>query len=84
VVTLAKNSKHFEWSTDRSGVIKELEQKMTAGSGKDRRSVDAKYQADKNQTRIETDGPGPDVHATKPGLVLLRLATAAGKLAIEY
>ncbi|GEM_PF-1823507 len=84
VVLLAKNSKHFEWSTDRSGAIKELEQKMTAGSGKDRRSVDAKYQADKNQTRIETDGPGPDVHATKPGLALLRLATTGGKLTIEY
>jgi len=84
VVTLPKNSKHFEWSTNKDGTLKELEQKMTVGSGKNRQEVEAKFEGDKNRTKIHAKQSGPDVETTKPGLDLLRLVTDGTGLKIEY
>ena len=83
-VTLAKNAKHFEWSTDKTGAIKELEQKMTVASGNSRQDVTAKFSLENNQTRIHQEQPKPGVDVTRPGLALLRLATRNGGLVIEY
>ena len=81
---MPKNRKSIEWATDKDGTLKELEQEMKVGKGKDRQDVEAKYDAKKNQTTIKADEPKPEKKITKPGLVLLRLATNKGALVIEY
>lgn len=84
LITPPKNTKNFEWATDKRGSIKELEQKMTVGTGKDKQEVEAKYEAKKNQTTIKIHKANRETKVVKTGLVLLRMATDRGKLTIEY
>ncbi len=84
VIALPKNGKKFEWSTTKTGSLKELEQKLTIGQGAGRQNVEAKYEAEKNKTTIEKELPKPETKVTLPGLVLLRLVTDGSGLKIEY
>ncbi len=84
VITPPKNRKSFEWSTEKEGPLKELEQEMEVGKGKDRQDVEARYDAKKNETTIRVDETKPEIKIVKTGLALLRLATDKGKLVIEY
>lgn len=84
VITPPRNSKKFEWSLNKDGSLKELEQKMTVGKGKDKQEVQAKFDSRKNQTEIKDKRGAKEVKVTKPGLVLLMLATDKGKLVIEF
>jgi type VI protein secretion system component Hcp len=77
-----KNKKAFEWSINKDGTIKELEQKMTTKDGKSKQEVKAKYSSKKDQTKIESEKP--KVNLTKQGLALLQMHTANGKLVIKY
>ncbi len=88
VLTLPKNEKKFEWSLNKDGSLKELEQKLTVGKGKDKEEIQAKFDAKKNETAIRVKEKGKDdddgKKVVKPGLALVRLATDNGKLGIEY
>jgi len=57
---------------------------LEVGNDKDKKSVEAKFDGEKNQTTIKAEEPKPETKVVKPGLALLRLATQNGKLAIEY
>jgi hypothetical protein len=76
-------TKRFEWSTNRDGSLREFEQSMTIGRGRNRTHVEATYDPAKKQTTIESDCNSPS-KKTLPGQVLLRLATRAGGVVIEY
>ena len=79
-----ENKQNFQWATERDGSLKELEQKLEIGKGRDRQDVEAKFEGRKNETTIKQDEPKPETRVVKPGLVLLRLATDQGNLAIEF
>jgi hypothetical protein len=81
-ITPAKNQKSFEWSLDKNGSIKELEQTMKVGKGKSEHKVSAKFDAKKNQTKIKSEKP--KLKETLPGLVLLKMNTENGKLVISH
>ena len=76
-------TKKFEWSTNKDGSLKTLDQNMTIGRGESRTHVKASYDSTKNQTTIHSDAKNPS-KVTLPGLVLMRLATDAGGVVIEY
>ncbi len=79
----AGTTKKFEWSTNKDGSLKTLDQNMTIGRGESRTHVKASYDSTKNQTTIHSDAKNPS-KVTLPGLVLMRLATDAGGVVIEY
>lgn len=76
----------FEWSLDKDGTLKELEQKIKveAPRGRDDDEVSAKFEATKNTTTIDTGERGRERKVTRTGLALLELATESGQLRIEY
>ena len=76
-------TKKFDWSTNKDGSLKTLEQNMTIGRGQSRTHVKASYDATKGLTTIHSDAKNPS-KVTLPGLVLMRLATDAGGVVIEY
>ncbi len=78
VVTLTGNSAKFEWSAEKNGTLKELEQQVRAG--KSTTKVEAKFEGKKNQTTIKSR----ETKTAQSGLVLLRMATANGELSVEY
>ena len=72
-----------EWSLDRSGAVKEFEQKLELrASGVE---VEAKFDAKKNQTeiKVKTRG-GPVQRVTQPGMVFILLTTSKGAVGFEY
>lgn len=69
---LPKTVLEYEWSTDKTGKLKELEEKTTIGSQK----IEGHYDAKKNVTKIEKK--------TLPGLVIIGLKTENGSLIISY
>ena len=82
---IGQNAERFEWEMDEHGSLRHLEQQVRLGTGRDRQSTQADFNAHKNETRIEVEAAGkPDVHVTKPGLVLLQTNTAQGTLSITY
>ncbi len=82
---LSKNEMKFEYSVDKDGsAIKELNQKIDIGQGKDKQRLDAKYDAKKNETTIKTSEPKPEKQVVKAGLVLIRLSTDRGSFTIGY
>jgi Tol biopolymer transport system component len=81
-ITPAKNKKSFEWSTNKDGTIKELEQKMKVGKGNSKQEVKAKFDSKKNQTKIKSENP--KMEETLPGLVLLKMSTSNGNLVISH
>jgi hypothetical protein len=70
----------YDWATNRDGSLKSLDQDLTIGKGPAQRHVVASYDASKNQTKL-TDASGT---STRTGLVLVRVASAAGALSFEY
>jgi hypothetical protein len=79
-------TEHFEWSLNKNGAIKELEQKMTVGKGKIKQEVEAKYDLKKGsptgQTKIKSENPKAE--ETLSGLVLLKMSTNNGSLMISH
>ncbi len=84
VLALPRNSTNFEWALDENGRLKELEQKLVLGIGEQRQELEAKFDAEKNQTSIRRKEPGQETKLVKPGLVLLLLATERGMLVLEF
>lgn len=76
----------YEWSADRAGKLKELEEKADAKG----LTVEGHYDARKNATRIEEkmrgekDKKEKESKKTLPGLVVIRLTTEKGILKVSY
>ena len=81
IVTKVDAEKKFEWSLNKNGSIKELEQKMTVGKD-DKQKVEAKYDSKKNQTKIESKHPKSK--ETLTGMILLKMSTSNGSLIISH
>lgn len=78
---MQKNALHYEWSAERNGGIRMLDQEARAGSSK----VEAHYDAKKNITRVEEKIDGKkETNKNLPGLVIIGLKTDRGKLIITY
>ena len=75
--------KKYEWSTNKDGSLKSLNQKFELHKGKDRVQVEASYDKKSNVTTIKKVGKNASKE-TRSGLVLLRMSTRAGELSIEY
>src|SRR5205085_8465264 len=73
------NRLEFDWSSG-----KKLEQSVVVEKGKPRAAVDATYDQAKDRTTIVVVKPRGVATVVRPGLVLLRVATARGTLTIEY
>ena len=84
VLTPPRNKKEFEWSGEKDGSIKELEQRMAVGKGQAKQAIEAKFEREKNQTTIKVEDAKPETKIVKPGLVLLRMVTDKGQLDIEF
>ncbi len=85
--TISKTTLQYEWSTDKQGNLKELEQKATVGALK----IEAHYDAKKNITKIQKkskDKDGNDEHEEAKeifsGLRILRLVTLEGVVRVDY
>lgn len=79
--TTAKTALQYEWSADKTGNIKELEEKVTVGT----LNVDGHYNAQKNLTRIEQKAKdGKENKKTSPGLVVIGLTTDEGRIGVSY
>lgn len=63
---------HYEWSVDKTGALKELEEKATIGALK----VEGHYSAKKEATKVGKE--------TKPGLVIFGVKTEKGVITINY
>jgi microsomal dipeptidase-like Zn-dependent dipeptidase len=84
VRVVGDNRAQFEWSIDRAGALRGLEQEVATGRGRDRRRVKAIFDGRRNQTTIVNEVNGRrEKKVTKPGLVLLRLATVNGQVVAE-
>jgi hypothetical protein len=70
----------YDWSTAKDGSLKSLDQDLTVGKGGSQRHVLASWDAGKNQTKIN-DGGSTTI---RPGLVLVRVASDAGALVIDF
>ncbi len=84
---VSENSLQYEWSIDKYGNIKELEEKTEVASLK----VKGHYDAKKNITKIKTKlngGEDKDEEGknkkTFPGLVIINLTTDRGEFDISY
>jgi len=80
-LTPPANSSKIAYLFSNAGVLQGLEQNMSVGSGNGAQTVAAQYQSGANATFIQVGAEKP---MEKPGLDLLRLATQAGKLVIQY
>jgi hypothetical protein len=70
----------YSWTVNRDGSLKSLDQVLVVGNGSAGRRVLASYSGQKNTTTI-VDGSAT---TTRPGLVLVRVATSSGALVIDY
>lgn len=81
---IQKIALQYEWSTDKAGNLKELEQKATAGSFK----VEAHYDAKKNTTTIKKKMKESDdekeIKETFVELRILKLVTENGIVRVDY
>ena len=68
---------------ERDSGLGNLQQHATVGSGGDRRTVTASYNAVQGRTLVITAGPGGGAPATVPGLALVSLVTRRGAVAIN-
>lgn len=83
-----KTTLHYEWSTDKTGKLKELQEKATVGMLK----IEAHYDAKKNVTKIkkklkekdEDDNDDKETKETFAGLKLLKLVTDKGVVSVDY
>ncbi|MBI5405901.1 hypothetical protein HY972_02600 [Candidatus Kaiserbacteria bacterium] len=83
---LPKTMLKYEWSTDKTEAIKELEEKTTVGTLK----IEGHYDAKKNVTRIEEevkseeDKSEREIKKILPGLAVIDLTTNKGKIEVNY
>lgn len=85
ISAIPKITLQYEWSTDKMGNIKELEQKVTVGNLK----VEAHYDAKKNTTKIERkvnsgDEDEKENKETFLGLRILKLVSDKGSMRVDY
>lgn len=83
--TTPKTTLQYEWSTDKQGNLKELEQKATVGTLK----AEAHYDAKKNTTIIkkklkEKHGDEGETKEIFEGLHIVKLVTERGIIKIDY
>ncbi|MCK9344995.1 MAG: hypothetical protein M0P64_02625 [Candidatus Pacebacteria bacterium] len=91
--TTPETTMKYEWSVDKTGNIKELEQKVTVGETE----VEAHYNAKKNVTEIKKklegkkygnhrDGDGNKIEKKEilPGMVILDLVTKNREMVVSY
>jgi YVTN family beta-propeller protein len=81
---VSDNELKCEWAMDRSGRLKELEQKLELE--RHGTEVHAKFDARKNETTIRVKTRGSEHHQrfTRPGLVFLNLTTNGGRLGFDF
>ncbi len=79
---IPKTTLQYEWSLNKNGIIKELEEKATAGKLK----TEGHYDAKKNATKIKTDNDDDKKKNQEilPGLVIINLITDKGKIITSY
>ncbi len=71
-----------EYSVDKNGTIKELEQKIKTSKDSE---IEAKYSLKKNQTEIKTGNEKQEEKKeTRPGLVILEIITDKGNIKYLY
>lgn len=90
--TIHKTTLQYEWSTDKVGNIKELEQKATVRAMK----IESHYDAKKNITTIKEslggiedesihgDDKNKEIKVTLSGLVVVGIKTEKGSLMVDY
>ena len=85
-LTLPENELKCEWATEKTGILKELEQKLEIGRAKSEVEVQAKFEGKKNETeiKVKTHGSEPHQRVTRPGVVFLNLTTNQGALGVDY
>ncbi len=81
-LTLPENEVKCEWAFEKSGALKELEQKLEIRPHV--ADVQAKFRGDRNETEIRVHRPEPEVRVTRPGVVFLRLTTHQGHLGFDF
>lgn len=83
-IEISKTVLQYEWSTDKTGFLKELEEKATVGA----LEIEGHYSAEKNVTKIEEkiEGGEDEKESKKilPGLVPFKFSTDKGKVEISY
>jgi hypothetical protein len=72
---------HYDWSLNKNGTIKQLHQDLKVGDGQTKQHLNAQFDGAKNETALDGGGAG---HSAQAGLVILRIATAAGALSIQH
>jgi hypothetical protein len=78
----AKNKLAAEYSFDKNGELRELEQKVSV---KKQFEVEAKYRERRDETTIKADAAGgEDRKETRAGLVVVEMATDKGALGYRY
>jgi pimeloyl-ACP methyl ester carboxylesterase len=82
-VAVPKNEIAFEWSLTGTA-LKELEQRIEFGEKRKKQDAEARFDAKKNETSIEVKDRAGERTFIRPGLVLLRLETDRGTLAIRF
>jgi hypothetical protein len=84
VVALPRNEETFEWDREKVGDLEDLHQTLNVSAGKNSQRWSAKYESRRNSTTIERESPRPEQRSVQPGLVLLQMSTAGGKLSIGF
>lgn len=81
-ITPAENELECESSFEKSGALKEFEQKLELED--EGIQVQAKFEAKKNRTRITVKRQGIEQRFTRTGLVFILLTTNKGTLGFEF
>ena len=85
VINAPFNRQHYQWSVNRDGSLKELEQHLVAGkrNHKNRQDVAAKFNGKKTSIEVNLPKPSKTIkEGSEP--VLLRMVTNQGGLIVEY
>lgn len=81
---IPKTVLQYEWSLDKTGKIKELEEKATV----DKAKTEGHYDIKKNVTRIkkktEKESGGKEIKETLTGLVVINIRTNNGGVSVNY
>lgn len=82
IINLPKTDLKYEWSLDKDGVIKELEQKIKV---KNQFEIHAKYNHKKDETEIKIKLPNQEKQRQIfPGIKIIKLITESGNLDFGY
>lgn len=83
-ITMPFNLEGYGWALDDDGSIGALAEVLQAGPTEEDQRVNAIFTLFQNETNVEQEEPEPESTVVKPGLALLRMATSAGKLSVEF